>query len=105
MIETSLYFGQSRPDGGRVTETEWRSFQENYIAKVFKEGSTIYNVSGNWLDPNTGKLITEPTYIVTYYYKRSPSLSKRIDSLKYWYIKLFQQQSVLRVDKKTRAFF
>jgi hypothetical protein len=105
MIETSLYFGQSKPGGGMVTEPEWKSFKENYIAKVFKEGSTIYNVSGNWLDPATNKLITEPTYIVTYYYKKSFSLSKQIDSLKYWYIKLFQQQSVLRVDKKARAYF
>src|SRR5688572_30365603 len=105
MMETQLYFGQSKPSGGSVTETEWNQFKENYISKVFKEGSTVINVSGNWYDPDARKLITEPTYQVIYLYKRSPTVSKQIDSLRYWYKKLFQQQSVLRVDKKVRARF
>jgi hypothetical protein len=105
MMETNLYFGQSKPSGAMVTETEWNSFKENYISKVFKEGSTIVSVSGNWYDPDNHKLITEPTYKVIYFYKRSPAVSKQIDSLRYWYKTLFQQQSVLRVDRKVKASF
>ena len=71
MIETHLYFGQAKPSGGMVTEQEWNQFKENYISKVFKEGSTIVSVSGNWYDPETRKLITEPTFQVIYFYKRS----------------------------------
>ncbi len=88
-----------------VTETEWNQFKENYINKVFKEGSTVVNVSGNWYDPDRHKLITEPTYKVIYFYKRSEAISRQIDSLRYWYKTLFQQQSVLRVDRKVRASF
>jgi hypothetical protein len=105
MIETDLYFGQSKPSGGTVSETEWNDFKEKYISKVFKEGSTIINVTGNWYDPEAHKLITEPTYKVIYFYKRSAAISKQIDSLRYWYKNLFQQQSVLRVDKKVKASF
>jgi len=105
MMETHLYFGQSKPTGGIVTAAEWEQFKENYISKVFKEGSTVVNVTGNWYDPDSRKLITEPTYEVIYYYKKAGGISKQIDSLRYWYKTLFQQQSVLRVDKKVRASF
>ena len=88
-----------------VTEQEWNQFKENYISKVFKEGSTIVSVSGNWYDPETWKLITEPTFQVIYFYKRSNNISHQIDSLRYWYKTMFQQQSVLRVDRKVVASF
>lgn len=105
MIETDLYFGQSKPDGSAITEKEWNSFKENQIASVFKKGSTILHGSGNWYDSVSHQLITEPTYVVVYFYKRSPQVSKQIDSLRYWYKTMFQQQSVLRVDKKVKAVF
>jgi Protein of unknown function (DUF3574) len=104
-IETNLYFGQSKPSGGQVTETEWNHFRESYISKIFKEGSSVINVTGNWYDSQYHKLITEPTYKVIYFYKRSKQISIQIDSLRYWYKTLFQQQSVLRVDKKVKANF
>lgn len=105
MTETHLYFGQSKPTGGMVTETEWTQFKENYISRVFKEGSTVVSVTGNWYDPESRRLITEPTYEVIYFYKKAAGISKQIDSLRYWYKTLFQQQSVLRVDKKVSASF
>ena len=105
LTETNLYFGQSKPIGGLVTEAEWNHFKETYISKVFKEGSSVINVTGNWYDPQSHKLITEPTYKVIYFYKRSKQMSIQIDSLRYWYKTLFQQQSVLRVDKKVKASF
>ena len=105
MVETSLYFGQSKPAGGMVSEKEWDSFKETYISKVFKEGSTVVSVTGNWYDPDAHKLITEPTYVVIYFYKKSNRISQQIDSLRYWYKTIYQQQSVLRVDKKVKLTF
>src|SRR5690349_12212529 len=105
MIETQLYFGQSKPGGGSITEKEWNAFKESEIQHVFKEGSTVISVSGNWYDPVAKKLITEPTYMVICFYKRSADLSKKIDSLREQYKRSFNQQSVLRVDKKVKASF
>ena len=105
MIETNLYFGLSKPAGGEVTEQEWNRFKEERIAQVFKEGSTVYRATGNWYDTAAHKLITEPTYVVTYFYKASKLISGNIDSLRSWYKTQFQQQSVLRVDKKVKAMF
>ena len=105
MIETGLYFGQSKPDGSMITQTEWNNFKDTQIARVFKEGSTTETATGSWYDPVSHKLISEPTYIVTYYHKKSPLISKQIDSLRTNYQTRFQQQSVLRVDKKVKASF
>lgn len=103
--ETDLYFGQSKPDGTMISQSQWNNFKEDKLAKVFKEGSTVINATGQWLDPSTHQLITEPAYIVTCFYKKSPKLSRQIDSLRFWYKTTFLQQSVLRVDKKVRANF
>jgi hypothetical protein len=105
MIETDLYFGQSKPNGEMISEKEWNNFKENKIARVFTEGSTVLNGIGNWYHPEKRKLITEPTYVIIYFYKKSASVSKQIDSLRSWYKTMFQQQSVLRVDKKVKAVF
>jgi len=88
-----------------ITEKEWNEFKVNYIAKVYSKGSTVLNATGSWLDPVSHKLITEPTYVVMHTYKRSQFMSKQIDSLRYWYKTLFQQQSVLRIDRKVKATF
>ena len=105
MIETQLYFGQTRPDGSRITEREWNSFRETQIFRIFKRGSTTISATGSWLDPVTQKLISEPSYIVSYFHKRSPEISKQIDSLRDIYKNMFQQQSILRVDRKVQASF
>lgn len=104
-METNLYFGQSKPDGGQVSAAEWNEFREKYIADVFKDGSTIVNATGNWLDTDSHQLITESTYVVTCFYKRSKMMSMRIDSLRNWYKTRFRQQSVLRIDRKVKASF
>lgn len=105
MVQTDLYFAQKRPDGSLISEADWQRFRNNQIAKVYKEGCTVINASGNWFDPDTHQLITEPAHLVIYYYKKSAQKSQQIDSLRYWYKQLFQQQSVLRVDKKVKAVF
>ena len=105
MMETDLYFGQSRPDGSLITETEWNNFKNSHILRIYKEGSTTISAKGSWLDPETHKLISEPTYVVSYLHKRSSQISKQIDSLRNLYKNMFQQQSILRVDRKVQASF
>lgn|GEM_PF-1083006 len=105
MMATELYFGQTKPDGSVVAESDWNRFRDLEIMKVFKEGCTILPSTGYWRDPVNNQLISEPTYIVVYLHKKSPGLSKQIDSLRVWYKSQFQQQSVLRVDKKVKASF
>ena len=103
MIQTDLYFAQSRPDGSLIDKADWDHFNETQIKRVFINGSTTVNATGTWHDPVSHKLISEPTHVVTYYYKKSAVVSKQIDSLITTYKTKFKQQSVLRVDKKVKV--
>jgi hypothetical protein len=100
--ETRLYFGQSKLDGGAVSEKEWTEFVEKYVARVFPDGSTIENATGNWYDTASRKLVTEPSKVVIAIGRFSPKQDEMIDSLRYWYKNIHMQQSVLRVDKKVK---
>lgn len=88
-----------------VTELQWNDFKEKYINKVFKDGYSVFSLTGNWYDTAARKMITEPSYMVTCDYRASRELSNRIDSICYWYKTLFMQQAVLRVDKKVKLKF
>jgi hypothetical protein len=102
-VETKLYFGQFKLDGGTVSEKEWNEFVVHYVSKVFPDGSTIENASGNWYDTAQQKLVIEPSKVLTAINSPSARLDQQIDSLRYWYKQLYQQQSVLRVDRKVKA--
>jgi hypothetical protein len=105
MVETDLYFGLSKPGGGKVSEQEWNSFRDNQINKVFKEGNTVIDAAGSWFDPKTNQPVTEPSRIVICLHKNTGPISKQIDSLRQLYKTMFSQGSVLRVDKKVKASF
>ena len=92
-------------DGGRVSEEEWNDFVVRYVSKVFPAGSVIQNGSGNWYDTSQHELVTEPSKVLTSINLPSRELNQQIDSLRYWYKYLYQQQSVLRVDRKVKATF
>jgi hypothetical protein len=102
-VETRLYFGQFKLDGGTVSENEWNDFVVQYVSRVFPEGSTVENANGNWYDTAQHKLVIEPSKVLTSINKPSRKLDKQIDSLRNWYKRLYQQQSVLRVDRKVNA--
>ena len=102
-VETRLYFGQFKLDGGVVSDKEWNEFVEQYVSKVFPDGSTIENATGNWYDTAQRKLVTEPSKVLIAINRPSARLDEKIDSLRYWYKQIHQQQSVLRVDKKVKA--
>lgn len=102
-IETDLYFGFSKPAGGMVSENEWKGFMQAYISPVFSSGFTVIPAQGKWLDDSTHVLISEPSVIVIAIHKKNKQTDVRIDSISTNYKRLFQQQAVLRVDKKVRV--
>jgi nitrate reductase alpha subunit len=102
MTQTDLYFGQLTLRGDTITQQQWYAFAQQYISKVLPNGCTVINATGYWYDTSQHRLTAEPSRLVTSVNKMSPLLSKQIDSLRNWYKTLYQQQSVLRVDKKVK---
>ena len=60
MTQTDLYFGQLKLNGDSVSEKEWHVFAEQYVSKVFPQGSTVVT-TGYWYDTAQHKLITGPS--------------------------------------------
>jgi hypothetical protein len=104
-VETNLYFGLSKNDGTKIPDTAWNTFVKNNIAVTFYKGFTIFTTEGRWFDEKSGRIYTEPSHMVTSINKMDHQLSLHIDSLRNAYKKMFQQQSVLRVDKKAKISF
>ena len=102
VTQTDLYFGQLTLSGDTLTMQQWNTFAQQYISKVFSNGCTVISAAGYWFDTAQHRLITEPSRIVISVNKMTPRFSKQIDSLRYWYKIGYQQQSVLRIDRKVK---
>lgn len=58
IIKDELYFGLSKPGGKVVSEGEWQQFLNGVITPKFREGLTVMNANGQYLNQN-GELIRE----------------------------------------------
>lgn len=105
MIETQLFFGMSKPDGGKVTASQWSAFVQREVAPRFPEGFSVFDSGGYWLDGKTKKTIAEPSKIVMRLHAPDAAADATIDAIAAAYKKQFAQESVLRVDKPVCARF
>lgn len=99
-VETELYFGLSLNNGNTITDSAWNIFVEDHVSKVFSNGFTLITSEGKWMDEQYKLLHAEPSRIVIAVNKMNTQLSGNIDSLRNTYKQLFNQEAVLRVDKK-----
>lgn len=105
IVQTDLYFGMSKTSGDMISDSAWNIFLHNEVSKVFSEGFTVIHSEGMWVEQQKRKINSEPSRIISSVNVMTPSMSEHIDSLREKYKTLFQQQSVLRVDKKLRLTF
>lgn len=96
IAKTELFFGLSKPDGGTVSESEWEKFVDEYITPRFKEGLTIIDADGQWMDEK-GKVIKEKTKIVILLHHDNEDINAAIEYIRDKYKDLFEQKAVLRI--------
>lgn len=96
---TELYFGRSKPDGGTVTDEEWKQFLADVVTPRFPDGFTAIQATGQYRE-RSGRIISEPSHVLVFLYPRKTrGLSRRkIEEIRRAYIKQFSQESVLRLD-------
>ena len=97
MMQTTLWFGMSKPQGGTVSEQEWQQFVDSDVTPRFKEGLSVYNAKGQWLGEN-GKLARENSKALMLIHTPDRASSDNINALREIYKKRFSQESVMRVD-------
>ena len=106
-IETQLFFGTERPDGGpAVTDRQFMAFVDKEVTPDFPNGLTVQNGRGQWRDAN-GKIEKERSYelILLYPVAAAGSSDRKIEEVRRAYEKAFGQEAVARVDGRTRVDF
>lgn len=106
-VETRLFFGTERPDGGPpVTEKQFLAFVDRQITPRFPAGLTIHEGRGQWRDQN-GTIERERSYEVILLYPTSeaPTQDPRIERIRTAYERQYAQESVARADAPARVDF
>ncbi|MCX4909995.1 DUF3574 domain-containing protein [Streptomyces sp. NBC_00878] len=106
-VETRLFFGTERPDGGSaVTDRQFMDFVDRKITPAFPDGLTVQDGRGQWRDEN-GVIERERSYelILLYPVGRAKAADPGIERIRDAYEKEFGQEAVARLDEPTRADF
>ncbi|MEU8959308.1 DUF3574 domain-containing protein [Streptomyces sp. NPDC048518] len=105
--ETRLFFGTERPDGGpAVTDKQFLRFIDRQVTPDFPDGLTVQDGRGQWRDSN-GKIERERSYELILLYPTTEGRKRdaQIEEIRGDYQKAFKQDSVARLDERTRADF
>ena len=103
-LKDELYFGLTKPGGETVSESEWQEFVKAVITPRFREGLTVLDGSGQFLN-SSGILIRENSKIVILIYENSPEKNRAIQEIIENYKRRFQQESVLRTSNEVKVSF
>ncbi|MFE9511293.1 DUF3574 domain-containing protein [Streptomyces sp. NPDC006643] len=106
-VETRLFFGTERPDGGpEVTDRQFMAFIDREVTPAFPAGLTIQEGRGQWRDSN-GVIERERSYELVLLYPASEARAhdSRIERIRDAYIRANAQDSVARLDERTLADF
>ncbi|MEW2300948.1 DUF3574 domain-containing protein [Streptomyces sp. NPDC006655] len=106
-VETRLFFGTARPDGGpAVTDREFTAFVDREVTPDFPDGLTVQNGRGQWRDAH-GTIEKERSYELILLYPESAAKGgdRKIEEIRRAYEKAFAQESVGRVDAHARVDF
>jgi Protein of unknown function (DUF3574) len=97
-VRTELFFGTAKPSGV-VTEEEFNTFLDDVITPLFPDGLTVIKADGQFKGAD-GLTIKEDSFVVVLLYPvdGQKASSRNIDSIRSEYMRLHQQESVLRVD-------
>jgi Protein of unknown function (DUF3574) len=102
---TELYFGTSKPDGTTITEAEFKAFMDREITSRFPDGLTLLTGYGQYLGDN-GEIAKETSKVLVLFYPNDmTNANDNIEAIRNEYEKLFQQESVLRVDSLEQLSF
>ena len=96
IVVDRLFFGTNIPSGGQVSDDDWKSFVKDVVTPRFKDGLTVLEGDGQWLDPR-GVVVREHVHIVEVAHKRDAATDEAIRTIADEYKKRFKQDAVLRV--------
>lgn len=105
LVETQLFFGLSRPNGGVVSTRAFDAFVAHEVAPRFPEGFTVIDGAGFWRDEASRRTISEKSKVVVRLHHGAAETDAAIGAIVAAYKSAFQQDAVLRVDRPVCAQF
>jgi hypothetical protein len=97
MVEAQLFFGRNIGNEIGVSERDWTDFLNGEVTPRFPNGLTVTDGSGHWRDIETGRLVREPSKILTLLADGDPATLVLIREIVDLYKGRFHQQSVALV--------
>jgi hypothetical protein len=102
MVESKLYFGLSRPDGGQVEEPQWQDFLTREVTPRFPSGFTVFNGFGQWRSGDN-KIVAERSKVLIIVHPSTDEDAKALAAIKAAYVSRFHQESVFQTDHDVRV--
>jgi hypothetical protein len=103
MVRAELIFGLSSPDGP-ISEQNWQSFVDEVITPRFRDGLTVIDVSGQWLN-QAGVLEREKNKMVLIFFDPSSKSDQALDEIRAKYKERFKQESILLIKSPADVSF
>jgi Protein of unknown function (DUF3574) len=104
VVRSELVFGRLKPDGGIVSDAEWRAFVETEVTSRFPDGFTVQDVLGQYRGRD-GRIIVEPSKVLLIVHPPDARPRAAIQEIREAYRRIFQQESVLLIESPARAGF
>jgi hypothetical protein len=100
-----LMFGRDVGNRVGVSEGAWKRFLAREITPRFPDGLTVIDASGQWRDPASGRIVREPSKLVTIVLPGNNDDQARLDAVVSAYKRQFRQHSVGLVVQSACASF
>jgi hypothetical protein len=89
-----LLFGHNIGDRRGVSEAAWRRFLASEVTPRFPDGLTVVHATGQWRDTGTGRIVREPSKLLTVVLNDRVGDEVKIDAIVAAYKRQFHQQAV-----------
>ncbi|MYZ47145.1 DUF3574 domain-containing protein [Propylenella binzhouense] len=103
--ETRLFLGRGMPGGREVSERAWNAFVAEAVAPRFRDGFTVHDARGHWLDEATGHTEAERSKVLVVLHPRERAADIALREIGEDYLARFRQQTVLRADRPVCVTF
>jgi hypothetical protein len=95
LVREVIYFGRNRPEGGVVSDAEWRGYLDSVVTPRFPDGLTVVEAHGQWRGRG-GAVEREQAEVLTLFHPDDAVSRRAVDELAAEYKRRFGQEAVLR---------
>jgi hypothetical protein len=93
-LTAELMFGRDIGHRIGVSEAAWAGFLAGEVTPRFPDGLTVVDAVGQWRDPDSGRIVREPSKLVVIVLPGKADDQARLDAVVRAYKRQFHQQSV-----------